>query len=298
MASDEPLDDLRSRIDAIDRQLQDLLIARTDLALEIGRAKGGALAAGQGAKRHPMRPGREAAVLRRLIARHRGAFPRPVLVRIWREIIGALTALQGPLSVAVLAGPKSAELRALAREHYGSQVPVALAESPLGVLRAVSDGAATVGVLPLPLGEEAEPWWQALARSGEPSLKVIARLPFAALDPQRFHGPEALVVAAFEPEESGLDRSLLVLELDAPVSRSALREQIAAFGLELSDLQVMEQTQGRLHLIEVVGFLSEGDPRLASLEGLGGASGTLWWVGGYAVPLSVEQLLDAKEPAE
>ena len=35
MVSDDSLDDLRGRIDEIDQQLQDLLIARTDLALEI-----------------------------------------------------------------------------------------------------------------------------------------------------------------------------------------------------------------------------------------------------------------------
>ena len=34
-----------------------------------------------------LRPGREALILRRLVARHRGPFSRAVLVRLWRELI-------------------------------------------------------------------------------------------------------------------------------------------------------------------------------------------------------------------
>ena len=36
-----------------------------------------------------LRPGREAMVLRRLLGRHSGPFPRGALVRLWREIMGA-----------------------------------------------------------------------------------------------------------------------------------------------------------------------------------------------------------------
>ena len=35
------------------------------------------------------RPGREAEIVRRLLRRHRGAFPRPVIVRLWRELLSA-----------------------------------------------------------------------------------------------------------------------------------------------------------------------------------------------------------------
>src|SRR3546814_15977852 len=84
------LDDLRREIDEIDDAIHDLLMRRTELARQIGRAKG------QGAVF--MRPGREARVLRRLVARHTGPFPKPVVTRIWREILPGFPRLQGPFA--------------------------------------------------------------------------------------------------------------------------------------------------------------------------------------------------------
>ena len=47
------------------------------------------------------RPGREAEIIRRLLARHAGALPRRVLPRLWRELFAATTAMQGSLVIAV-----------------------------------------------------------------------------------------------------------------------------------------------------------------------------------------------------
>ena len=49
----------------------------------------------------PLRPGREASIARRLLARHAGPFPALGVVRIWREVICACTSLQRPLLIAV-----------------------------------------------------------------------------------------------------------------------------------------------------------------------------------------------------
>ena len=88
------LEDLRRDIDAVDDAIHDLIMRRTALVHAVRATKSDGLA---------LRPGREAVILRRLLARHRGAFPRPVLVRIWRELMGAMVRLQGPFSVAVTA---------------------------------------------------------------------------------------------------------------------------------------------------------------------------------------------------
>ena len=47
------------------------------------------------------RPGREAAILRRLLARHTGKLPPQTLVRMWREMLAGTTAMQTPVTVAV-----------------------------------------------------------------------------------------------------------------------------------------------------------------------------------------------------
>ena len=85
MAEAEPtLEALRAEIDAIDENLHRQIMHRAEVALRIGALKNS-----DGGEPDLMRPSREAEVLRRLIARHEGAFPRAVIVRLWREIMGA-----------------------------------------------------------------------------------------------------------------------------------------------------------------------------------------------------------------
>ena len=74
------LDDLRREIDEIDDEMHDLLMRRTTVVDAIG-----ALKKSDGVP--AIRPGREATILRRLITRHEGKFPRALVVRIWREIL-------------------------------------------------------------------------------------------------------------------------------------------------------------------------------------------------------------------
>jgi len=278
------LDDLRREIDEIDMAMHDLLMRRVSLADRIGHIKG---------KGGPfIRPGREARILRRLVARHKGPLPKTVLISIWREIISAMTALEGPYAVAVFAGRSEPDgLPALARLQYGAERPISAHETVLGVLRAVGDGNATVGVLPLPQGEEADPWWRNLVRDGPDVPKIIARLPFAAVN-HRFEELEALAVSLAAPEASDRDRSYLVTENVGQLSRSAFREALRGADFEVVDMQNWS-AQGTLPwiLVEVEGFVEDDDARLQHLaEAESSPIGKVWVIGSYAVPLSADEL--------
>ncbi|MGF1609395.1 MAG: chorismate mutase, partial [Kiloniellales bacterium] len=285
-AEPHSLDDLRRDIDEIDVALHDLLMRRTEIGRRIGAVKG---------ENGPyFRPGREAQILRRLVSRHHGPLPAAVVVQIWREIIGALTALQGPFTIAACSadGP---ELHRLARNHYGLQAPIMAQATVLGVLRAVTEGLATIGVLPLPDSDDPEPWWRYLARDGAP--RIVARLPFAASEGRE---TEALAISFAEPEESGRDRSFLILETMQELSRGTLRDVLTRTGLQVVDVQTWSSERNRrLHLLEIEGFLPAGDERFARLvqksdaEGDTTGLGNVWHIGGYAVPLSVGELTEA-----
>ena len=285
MTADDPsLDTLRREIDEIDIAVHDLLMRRVALADEIGHVKG--------AGGPFIRPGREARILRRLVARHEGPLPKTVLVTIWREIISAMTALEGPYAVAVYAGKTVHDgLPALARIHYGAERPISAHETILGVLRAVGDGRATVGVLPLPEGEEADPWWRNLVRNGPDVPKIIARLPFAPLN-RRFEGLEALVVALAPPEPSDHDRSFLVAENSDQLSRGALRDVLTRSDFQVVDMQNWSaRDKVPWVLVEVEGFLEDTDPRLRHLvEQENSPVGQVWMIGSYAIPLSEAEL--------
>ena len=80
--SSPDLASLRAEIDSIDDAVHDLLMRRAALSARMAasRVKNDSF---------PYRPGREAGILRRLLARHHPPLPAGTMVRIWREIIAA-----------------------------------------------------------------------------------------------------------------------------------------------------------------------------------------------------------------
>jgi chorismate mutase/prephenate dehydratase len=290
MADAEPtLDALRAEIDSIDDELHRLIMRRGEVTLQIGvvknaQAPNGAL----------IRPGREAIVLRRLAARHGGAFPAAVIVRLWRELIGAVLRLQGPFSTAVYAPEGAPGYWDLARDHFGSLTSATAHDSLQQVLTAVLSGRATVGVLPLPGDGDEQPWWPMLLSNDNTHPRIVARLPFGAGDTIRGNPLEAFAVAQCPAEETGRDRSLLVVEAVAQMSRSTLAAEGQAAGLEMGVIQSWRppnQAATWLHLVEVDGFVAVDDPRQAQFAArLDKALRQIWPIGGYAVPLSAAEL--------
>ncbi|OAN55226.1 chorismate mutase [Paramagnetospirillum marisnigri] len=285
----DSLQQLRRDIDRIDESIHDLLMQRSAL---VGR-----IAAAKADSRVTLRPGREADILRRLLGRHSGEFPKLALVRIWREIMGALVGLQGPFSVAVHAAGRSTSAIELARNHFGMVAPLHAYRSAGQVVRAVADGHASVGVVPLTpgteLADEAEPWWASLTvGSGEPP-RVVARLPFAGVAPAQGapEPPQALVIACRDHDETGDDRTVLVLETGPEVSRDRLRAVLSAAGLEPAQLlAIYRHGAVWLHMVEILGHVAGGDARLTALVAPRDPISHASVIGGYATPLSPEAL--------
>ena len=264
--ADPALQALRAEIDALDDAMHDLLMRRAAVVARMAasRAKNGAGS--------PLRPGREAAVLRRLLARHSGALSRGAVVRIWRHIFMAHTAIQGAFTAAVAASGEAAPTLALAREHFGTATPLTQFASPAQALAALSAGKASVAVLPAPTGEGEGAWWQSLEA---PRLCIVARLPFLA-DATR--ADAALVVAPVPPDASGDDRSFVRLEAAADAPREGFARMLSDAGLTGRILSLARQGGRSLALAEIDAFIAAGDPRLAGLNAV--------LLGAYAVPVA------------
>jgi chorismate mutase len=290
-SSESTLDALRREIDEIDDGIHDLLMRRTAVVEKIRRTKG--LEAGP-----YLRAAREAAVLRRLIERHSGNFPKVALVRIWREIMSALVRVQGPFAVAVFAPADYPHYWDLARDHFGSSTPMIRCTTVEQVVRAASESEGTVGVLPWPHESRHEPWWRHLASEEPDTLRIIARLPFAATG--RPDDPQAVAVAHMEQEPSGRDRSLLAIATVAEVSRSRFLAATKAAGFVprfVSEWQDSEPGAEWWYLIEIDEFVAADDPRLARLlEAPEGTIARVVRVGGYAEPLSAAELAGTRTP--
>jgi chorismate mutase / prephenate dehydratase len=259
---------LRAELDTIDDAIHDLLMRRAEVVEAVARS----------GKRSALRPGREASILRRLLARHQGALPPQAVYRIWREMLAATTGMQGSFTLAVCDPHPNAAYTALAREQYGALTPLRVHGGAPQALGDLANGNASVAILPMP--SDTETWWTALLH---PGVHVVARLPFWAPRPEGSPTVQAVVVAAIPPDASEHDRSWLGLELEADVSRARLTSAIAGAGFAPGMmLQRRDPGASVAHLlVEVEGHVAADDPRLAAL----GVDARPIVLGGYAVPM-------------
>ncbi len=272
------LNQLRAQLDAIDDQIHDLLMARAAVVENVAR-NGGKV----GTK---IRPGREAAILRRLLARHAGAWPAQAIIRIWREIFGAALIIEGGQTMAVCDGEGGAERLALAREHFGPLTPVRRHHNPSQTLADLTRDSAQIAILPPPVEDDDGQggWWQMLTASAPHRLFIIAKIPFWTKRAEGLPLGEAFVVAAVRPDPSGQDRSLLVLELSADTSRARVTALLKDGGFSPGQIWVkrIPGDSAILALAELEGFVEDTDPRLATIAGLNTPPVV---IGAFAVPM-------------
>jgi chorismate mutase-like protein len=273
---------LRQQIDRLDDQIHDALMARASAVSKIAATK----------RREPggyIRPGREAQILRRLLARHDGPLPPRALARIWREMISALYVLQGPLQVAIYTPDDHPAYWDLARDHFGSLIQMNWHGSAQAVLQAVTEG--SIGILPMPHEADAHPWWPHLVLRGPSAARFIGRLPLVqdGVQDAGCRITAAVLAADIMPEPSGDDVSLIAATAPSDaVSRDRLQKILKGHGLDVrAPLSVNAGDNGRqMALFEIAGFIASDDWRLANIP-LGGkdAAIELTWLGAYALPI-------------
>ncbi len=286
------LADIRAQIDGIDDALLALIMKRAEIVHEVRAAK----AVQTQAPTSAMRPAREAQVLRRLAQQFDNSLPLGVIMRIWRELFSAKTALQGPLSVNVFGAGQPIAYWDLARFYFGALTPMQLCQNAAIVLRAVSREPGAIGVLPEPgsvgdLKDADADWWLQLLSGEETSVRIIARLPFLE-DASKSGNPASFAIARLAFEPSGDDTTLLVVETSQDVSATGVSALLGKANLKGRRLASARQdgAPGARQLVAVEGYVSEKDiTRLRDVSG--GAIAFARIVGGYANAIRIEQAL-------
>lgn len=273
----KPLEDVRREIDEIDAALHGLIMRRTRMVEQVAAAKGTTDTANY-------IPGREVKVMRGLLERHEGAFPRHALIRMWREMISVFVAMQGPYHVVAYAEDGDQGCWDLARDHFGSHDTMSTLATPREVISRVSNGEAAIGVAPVPAEGDEDAWWRMLCGAVAP--RIVARLPFIEGSNARHGGVGAFAVAQLQPDPTGEDRTLLVVETDTELSRAGLRSLVTSAGLT-PHLIVTDRRDGAAHLIEVDGFVTPEDAAVRSLQDLDEVR-ALFVIGAYGVPVAAE----------
>jgi len=179
---DLTLADIRREIDRIDEGMHELLIERSQvidrlIAIKKTEESGSAF-----------RPAREADMMKRLVARHRGNLPFDTVESIWRVIISTFTFVQAPFAVHADLSAGDALMRDSARFHFGFTAPFEPHMGASSVVEAVSVSRGDLGLIPAFAIAGGGPWWTALEFDAAP--KIVARLPFV----ERANHPAAMPV--------------------------------------------------------------------------------------------------------
>ena len=287
MTSDEDkLLELRREIDDIDTAIHELIQRRTRVVEGVRDVKKGAAV--------KIRPSREARILYRLCEEHDSPFPKRELCRIWREMIVATLSFEGPFSVAVFHPEETPGYWDLARDQYGTFTPMKRHTSARAVVEAVREHDATVGVLPFPSRDKDEPWWRFLVSETPETPRVIARLPFIPGANIHDQDLDALVICPTPQEETGRDRSMLAIETEEDIGYPAIENALSQAGFSAVFHQLWHDPHrppGWTYLVEVFGFIGPDSRQMARFkDGLGNRAARIIPLGGYALPLSEQDL--------
>lgn len=235
------LNDIRTVIDEADAAILAFLEMRFAAVEKVRALK----SAGSRPAQSPIRPAREAQILRRLAKLKGKHVPLDHMVRLWRCILSAATGLQAP--VTLHAGGEAgadASLRDLASGHF-SGIPLVVHPSDEEALASLAMTAIDVAVV-RPSGTWVAPF---LAGRGG-GARVMGSLPaISARDPS----PLLLVLGHCEAEPTGDDETLVIARRGADASQAGKR--------------LWSVAAGESELISFAGFLSEADAKGAVIAG-------------------------------
>ena len=140
---DKKLEEVRTRINALDTEIQRLINERAQLAFEVGQSKGA-----QTSAVGYYRPEREAQVLRAVLERNEGPLSDSEMLRLFREIMSACLARQEPLKIAYL-GPEGTFTQQAVHRHFGHSVLATGQATIESVFEQVQGEEADFGVVPI-----------------------------------------------------------------------------------------------------------------------------------------------------
>ncbi|MCA9468734.1 MAG: chorismate mutase, partial [Nitrospira sp.] len=133
----------RDNIDRLDDEILKLLNERSQYVIQIGHLK-----KQQDASAHLHTPGREVAIVERLMRQNPGPFPSEAIRPVYREIMSASLSLEGTQTIAYL-GPPATFTHLAAMRKFGESAEYIPVNSIKDVFDEVERGRMRFGVVPI-----------------------------------------------------------------------------------------------------------------------------------------------------
>ena len=280
MYQNPDLEKIRQRIDTLDNNIHDLLMERAELIDSISEAK-------RKNNIQIVQPAREARMIRRLLSRHQGILPKKAIVRIWRELVGAITLLQTGLSVSAYVPENNIHFWDLLKNYFGSILPVTRVPAPTHALADVRDEKVTFAALPWPDTQEQNQWWTWLLNESNNGLNIIVALAEDVDTEGTFSSSNAmLIVAKMGFDASEHDNSFICLETSQELSKTLILDNFKAAGMETISIYADASNGSYKYLVEIADYVSIDDERLEEVQKSLSDKGLLRirHAGGYPIP--------------
>ncbi len=267
---DASLSQYRSEINAIDDQMLDLLAKRMKIVEKVREIKQ------NNKEKFFVKSGREADMIKTLVAKSDVMLPKSAIVGIWRKIITSSNMLEQSLRIAIHNPNKLAEYNYLVREYYSDFVPIINHDSVTNVVSEIEKNTAQIAVFAIPNhfcennhDEKGENWWINLANNNA-GLKVFARIPFVQYaddDKQPERSEDLVALAIKDAEKSQSDNTLLCIEVSNDVPLSHVIEALQANHLAakiLKSVNLKRVNNITFYLVEAKGFFDEDSKEIAA----------------------------------
>jgi chorismate mutase-like protein len=196
---------IRVRIDALDRQIHQLLNERAQCAQEVAEVK----AQFEQDEVVFYRPEREAQVLRGAMERNEGPLPDAEIARLFREVMSSCLALEQPLRV-VFPGSLCSKSHQASMKQFGQSAEFVPVDSIEAIFSEVAEGSAHYGIVPI---EGVDP------RLSEAAVSALAKFDLALCGEVSELGSRYLVVGDQLVGPSGEDKTALLVELRGSVEQ-------------------------------------------------------------------------------
>lgn len=136
---------VRQRMDALDQQIQTLLVTRAETALRLANIR---QSTDPQADTDSYSPALDAQILNEVAQRDTGPLRSSTVQNIFREILSACQSLEEPLMVAFL-GPEGTYSQAATFKHFGHSVNTLPEAGIADIFHAVENGRARFGIVPV-----------------------------------------------------------------------------------------------------------------------------------------------------
>lgn len=277
----------RKEIDAIDDQIIALLKERIAVVEKVGEVK-----RAENEKGLFIRSGREGSMVRRVYNAFRTSrFNASAAVAMWRQIIAASIHVECPLNLSMLYTRNDPDLLWLAREYFGTFIPITPVATSNRVVSELVNDTANVGVFPHPMehghfDDEDTAWWQTIENLGRGKLKIFAHLPAVITKESPKNLPRGLAVGNLTPEASGDDQSYFALELEETISTSRLNDLFTKVKLNAKFINTVSQNPVRYVLVQVEGFHDDKSKAIKQVTKELDCPRVIW-LGAHPTPIEV-----------